>query len=199
MIQPAVPIVLASSSQFRRQLLEQFGCAFSSVSPDLDESQLPDETPLALVERLSVAKAAAVAASLDVGLVIGSDLVAALDGEVIGKPLSEEAAVSQLERSNGREVTYLTGLAVINASSGHQQLHVSRTLAGFRELTSAQIRTYVQRDQPLYSAGSIRAESLGIALFRYLRGDDPSALIGLPLARLAQMLANEGVDVFAPN
>ena len=190
-------LVLASSSEFRREQLTRLGQPFSSVSPDIDESSLPNETPLALVERLSEQKAAVVADTLEAGLVIGSDLVAVIDGEVIGKPGSVAAAHAQLERCNGREVVFLTGLAVINAASGRLQLQVARTEVGFRKLTSQQIKTYVARDAPLQCAGSIRSEALGIALFRYQRSDDPSALIGLPLARLTQMLANEGMDVLS--
>lgn len=188
-------IILASSSPFRRQLLEQLGVPFRVQSPRVDEGAQPGETPVQLVRRLSEAKARAVAATLHAGLVIGSDQVAVIDDEVLGKPGNHAAAVAQLSRASGREVRFLTGLCLVNAASAAMQLDVAVVEVGFQTLTPARIEAYLRKDQPYQCAGSIRAEATGPGLFRYVRNDDPSALIGLPLVRLCAMLAAEGFDV----
>jgi len=188
-------LILASSSTFRQQQLERLGCAFITDAPEIDESRLPNETPHALVCRLSEAKARVVAARHPGGLVIGSDQVAVIDGQVLGKPGSHETAMAQLRLASGRAMVFLTGLVVFNVASGNVQLDVARTEVGFRVLSDWDINTYLRRDQPYQCAGSIRSEALGPALFRYQLSDDPSALVGLPLMRLTHMLATEGLDV----
>ena len=192
---PEMQLVLASSSTFRQSQLERLGCAFITDAPEIDESRLPEETPHALVCRLSRAKTQAVAARHPHALVIGSDQVAVIDGQVLGKPGNHETATAQLKLASGRTMVFLTGLVVMNSTSGNVQLDVARTEVGFRKLTDADIDTYLQRDQPYQCAGSIRSEALGPALFRYQLSDDPSALVGLPLMRLTHMLALEGLDV----
>jgi septum formation protein len=188
------PLVLASSSPFRRELLEKLGLTFLCDSPDIDESPLAGETPEALVQRLALEKARAVAARHPGALIIGSDQVAVLeDGSIVGKPGSEEAAVAQLQRASGSSVTFLTGLCLLNATSGDHQLCCEPFRVHFRELPRDTIASYVKKEQPLNCAGSFKSEGLGITLFRRLEGDDPNALIGLPLIRLTDMLAMEGI------
>ena len=188
-------LILGSSSTFRQTQLERLGCAFITDAPEIDESRLPGETPHALVCRLSRAKAQTVAARHPRALVIGSDQVAVIDGQVLGKPGNHGAATAQLQLASGRTMVFLTGLVVLNSTSGNVQLEVARTEVGFRELSNADIETYLKRDQPYQCACSIRSEALGPVLFRYQLSDDPSALVGLPLMRLTRMLAAEGLDV----
>ena len=187
-------VYLASSSPFRRAQLDGLHLSFEVISPDIDEAPQANETARQLVERLSIAKASTVAAQLNTGLVIGSDQVAVIDGEVVGKPGDHARALQQLRRCSDREVVYLTGVALINVATAKQQLAVVRTEVGFRALDDVLIESYLRLDQPYQCAGSIRSESLGISLMRYQRSDDPSALIGLPLIYLLEMLRSEGVD-----
>ncbi len=188
-------LILASSSRYRASLLERLGLHFAAEAPDVDETAAPGESPVALVERLSLEKARAVAARHEQALVIGSDQLASLDGEILGKPGTEERAIEQLSALSGRTVTFLTGLALVNAASGASAcLHVP-TPVRFRKLTEAMIVDYVRREQPLDCAGAFKSEGLGIALFESIGGDDPSALIGLPLISLCSLLAAEGVSV----
>ena len=161
----------------------------------MDETRLPDETPEQLVRRLSLAKAAAVAVQRPDALIIGSDQVAVIDGEVLGKPGTHDQAVEQLRRASGRRVTFLTGLCLLNADTGRAQEDVVPFGVVFRELADKQIEHYLQREQPYNCAGSFKSEGLGIALFERLEGEDPNTLIGLPLIRLVRMLEKEGVDV----
>ena len=186
-------LVLGSSSPFRRELLDRLGLAFECHSPDIDESSRPGETPRDLVARLSQAKARAVAATWPQALIIGSDQVAVIDDAILGKPGSHERAGEQLARLSGRKVTFLTGLCLYNSESDRVQLDVVPYCVEFRDLTPAQIERYLQREQPYNCAGSFRSEALGVTLFRRMQGDDPNALIGLPLIRLVDMLAEEGV------
>jgi len=188
-------LVLASTSPFRRAVLEKLGVPFDVVSPEVDETPLPGETPEALVERLAIAKAQAVADQREAGLVIGSDQVAVIDGEILGKPGSHERAVAQLRRASGKRVTFLTGLALVNAGSGRVQSEVAPFHVHFRDLTESLIENYLKREQPYNCAGSFKSEALGIVLFERLEGDDPNTLIGLPLIRLVRMLEAEGVSV----
>ena len=188
-------LVLGSTSPFRKALLEKIGLPFETDAPDVDESRGEDETPAQLVERLAVDKARAVAERHPQALVIGSDQVAVLDDQVLGKPGDHENAVRQLRRASGNAVTFLTGLCLLNAASGRIQAAVEPFEVRFRQLTDGQIENYLRREQPYNCAGSFKSEALGITLFESLRGDDPNALIGLPLIRLVQMLANEGIDV----
>ena len=188
-------LILASTSPFRRAVLEKIGLPFTTEAPETDETPLPDEAPEALVARLARAKAEAVAAQHDRGLVIGSDQVAVIDGEILGKPGTHERAVEQLRAASGRRVTFLTGLCLLNAARGNAQMDVVPFTVVFRELTDAQIENYLRREEPYNSAGSFKSEGLGIVLFERLEGEDPNTLIGLPLIRLVRMLENEGVDV----
>jgi MAF protein len=188
-------LVLASTSPFRKSVLEKLGLPFDTHAPEVDETPQPGETPAQLVERLSLAKAQAVASHFKQGLVIGSDQVAVIDDEILGKPGNHENAVAQLERASGKTVTFLTGLALVNAESGAIQAEVVPFRVIFRQLTQQQIVNYLNAEQPYNCAGSFKSEGLGIALFERLEGDDPNTLIGLPLIRLIRMLEKEGVTV----
>ena len=188
-------LVLASTSPFRRSILEKLGLPFDCHAPEVDETPLAGETPTQLVERLSIAKAQAIAAHLKEGLVIGSDQVAVIDNDILGKPGNHENAMAQLERASGKTVTFLTGLALVNASTGSIQAEVVPFKVVFRELTPEQIDNYLNAEQPYNCAGSFKSEGLGIALFERLEGDDPNTLIGLPLIRLIRMLEKEGMTI----
>ncbi len=192
------PLVLASTSPFRRALLERLGLAFETVSPEVDETALPGESPQALVSRLAEAKARAVAAEHPRALIIGSDQVACLDDRIIGKPGGREPAIDQLQNASGRTVVFHTGLCLLNAAIGRARTLVEPFRVHFRTLTRAQIEAYVEREQPYGCAGSFKSEGLGIALFERLEGDDPNALIGLPLIRLIDLLEAEGVRALGP-
>jgi septum formation protein len=202
-VQHTTTIILGSSSPFRRDLMQRLGLKFQVVAPSIDETPQDDETPLALVRRLSVEKAHAVAAVIGgasttarpSAVIISSDQVAVIEGQVIGKPLGHERAVGQLEAASGKEVVYHTGLCVLATDSMEVQLDVIQVRVGFRKLSRKRIEAYLAKDQPYQCAGSIRAEQAGPALFRYVRTDDPTALIGLPLIRLTEMLETAGVDV----
>jgi septum formation protein len=191
----AAPIVLASSSRFRRELLGRLRLAFEAVAPHVDETPLPNETPEKLARRLAVAKAQAVASSRPTALIIGSDQVAAYDGTIVGKPQDHADAVKQLRAASGRKVVLYTGLALINSATGRIQSDVVPFGVRFRRLTDAQIENYLRREQPYDCTGSVKSEGLGIALLERFEGDDPNALIGLPLIRLVRMLEAEGVAV----
>lgn len=193
------PLYLASTSVYRRALLQKLTTQFSCVKPEVDESPLPDETAEALVNRLALAKAKAVAATLRAGLVIGSDQVAVFQGEILGKPHTVANAEAQLKRFSGQAVTFLTGLAVVNAATGRFQQAIEPFVVHFRDLSAAEIRHYVAREMPLDCAGSFKSEGLGIALFDKLQGDDPNSLIGLPLIRLLAMLRDEGLNLLLQN
>ena len=190
-------LVLASSSPFRRELLSRLKLPFDVIVPDIDETAQPGETPQALVERLAVAKARAVIARAPRALIIGSDQVAVYDGAIVGKPHTHANAVRQLRSASGKTVMLYTGLALVNAASGRVQSEVIPFGVAFRPLTDTQIESYLQKEQPYGCAGSVRSEGLGIALLERFEGDDPNALIGLPLIRLVRMLENEGVPVLA--
>ena len=190
----APPLVLASSSPFRRSLLQRLGLTFSCHSPDIDESRRPDETPVELVLRLAREKARAVAQEYPGALIIGSDQVAVTaDGEVLGKPGSRDKAIHQLEASSDSTVTFQTGLCLLNSATGRDQCGCEPFAVHFRRLSRATIERYVDQEQPLNCAGSFKSEGLGIVLFKALEGRDPNALIGLPLIMLTDFLAAEGV------
>lgn len=193
-----LPLVLASTSPYRRELLQRLGLPFQTLAPEVDESRLPGETPQALVRRLAEAKARAAAAAFPAALIIGSDQVACVDDQILGKPGDREGAIAQLSRAAGKAVVFETGLCLLNSASGRAQVCREPFRVEFRPLTPAQIAGYVDRERPFNCAGSFKSEGLGIALFRRLAGDDPSALVGLPLIRLVAMLAAEGVEVLAP-
>ena len=186
-------LVLASTSVYRRELLQRFGLPFDIARPDLDESPLPEETPWATAERLAVEKARAVASQFDNALIIGSDQVAYIDGARFGKPGTVERAIAQLKSMSGRSVIFHTALAVLNTRTGHVQVDAVPTEVRFRTLSDEEIVRYVDKERPLDCAGSAKSEGLGITLLDALRGDDPNALVGLPLIALARMLRNEGV------
>lgn len=188
-------LVLASTSTYRRMLLERLQLPFEIVRPKTDETPLPGEAPTATAERLAVAKARAVAAFHPDALIIGSDQVAHLGSEIFGKPGSEARAIAQLQRMRGRTVAFHTAVAVLDARSGRVQCEAVPTLVRFRDLSDDEIHRYVAREQPLDCAGSAKAEGLGITLLDALSGDDPTALIGLPLIALSRMLRAEGVEL----
>jgi septum formation protein len=192
-------LVLGSSSPFRRALLERFDVEFEVVSPDIDETPHDGEDPQALVRRLSVDKARAVARLRPNALIISSDQVAVIGGDVIGKPHDHARAVAQLTRASGRDVTYLTGLCVLNAPTDAIAYDRVDIVVGFKVLDPQTIEAYLHKDKPYACAGAIRAEGAASALFNYVRTDDPSALIGLPLIRLSEMLGAQGLDVLRQN
>ena len=191
-------LVLASTSPFRRELLQRLGLPFVAVAPRVDETRRPGELPEALVERLAESKARAVAADFPQALIIGSDQVACVAGEILGKPGNRERALAQLTRAAGQAVVFHTGLCLLNSATGRAQVVREPFQVHFRSLTPAQIAGYVDREEPFQCAGSFKSEGLGIALFERLEGEDPSALVGLPLIRLVALLAAEGVDVLSP-
>ena len=188
-------IVLASTSRYRADLLRRLLADFEQAAPYTDETPQAGEAPAARALRLAVAKATAVADGLDDALVIGSDQVAALDGAILRKPGSVEAAREQLGASSGRVVHFHTALCLLDTRHGRSQTHVDDTRVRFRELESAEIERYVTRELPLDCAGSFKCEGLGISLFEEIDNRDPSALIGLPLIALARMLRQAGVAV----
>lgn len=188
-------LVLASSSRYRRELLARLGLEFECLSPDVDESVLPGESPGEMVLRLSRAKADAVARDRPDALIIGSDQCAELDGRILGKPGDRKGAIAQLRAASGREVVFHTGLCLLNARAGRARELCVPFRVRFRTLDSAMIEDYLQRDAPFDCAGSFRSEGLGIALFERMEGDDPTALIGLPLIALVSLLREEGVAV----
>ncbi|AZZ97784.1 nucleoside triphosphate pyrophosphatase [Pseudoalteromonas sp. R3] len=189
------PLILASSSPFRQQILAKLCLPFESFSPDIDESSLPAEAPAELVARLSDSKARVAHQHYSSGLVIGSDQVALFDGKILGKPHTEENAHAQLKQFSGQVVTFLTGLCVYELETQRSVTKVVPFKVHFRQLTDAQIAHYVAKEQPLNCAGSFKSEGLGICLFDKLEGDDPNTLIGLPLIELTKSLAEFGVDV----
>ncbi len=188
-------LVLASSSPYRRQLLSQLGLSFKVSHPDIDESTIPGETARELVSRLATQKALAISADAQGGLIIGSDQVAVQGDKIEGKPRDRQDAIRQLSEASGREITLQTGLALLNSTSGRVQVDVIPYKVRFRKLTLPQIEAYLDVEVPFGCCGSLRADGLGIALLESLTGDDPSALIGLPLIRLVEMLESEGVRV----
>jgi septum formation protein len=188
-------LVLASSSRYRRELLARLGLPFTTHVPDIDESPLANEGAPALVARLARRKAEAVAAVKADALVIGSDQVAVAGGALLNKPGSERAAIAQLTAMAGSTATFYTGLCVVNSRSGAVHTAVETADVTLRALSAAEIADYVAREQPLDSAGSFKSEGLGIALFARVRSDDPTTLIGLPLIRVIEFLALEGMPV----
>src|SRR5512140_918901 len=190
-----VQIVLASTSKYRRELLARLGLPFEVASPQVDEAALPGEAPQDTARRLAEAKARAVAQRFPQAIVIGSDQVAVLKGMQLGKPGDHANALRQLKAMRGKEVVFHTALCLYAAASARAQTRVVPFSVRFRDYSDAQIERYLQREQPYDCAGSARCEGLGIALIAEMRGDDPNALIGLPLIALIEMLAAQGVDV----
>ena len=191
-------LVLGSSSPFRKELLSRLMIPFETANPDINESPLGNETPIQLVERLAIEKAQAVATQFPNALVIGSDQVALHPGdEIVGKPHTHERAVEQLKTASGQQIRLYTGLALINSDSGEIQSEVVPFTVHFKTLSEQTIESYLRKEEPYNCAGSVRSEGLGIALFERLEGDDPNALIGLPLIRLVAMLENANFSLFA--
>ncbi len=188
-------LVLASTSAYRKMLLERLHLPFDTDRPETDETPLPGEAPAATAERLAAEKARAVAGRWPDALVIGSDQVAHLGDEVFGKPGTEARAIAQLQRMRGQTVVFHTALAVLNTRTGHLQVEVIPTQVRFRNLSDDEIRRYVAKEQPLDCAGSAKSEGLGITLLDAMPGEDPTALIGLPLIALSRMLRAEGLEL----
>lgn len=186
-------IILASGSPYRAELLARLVLGFEQCAPNVDETRQPGEDPAGYVGRLAAEKARAVRAAD--ALVIGADQVALLDGHVLGKPGDARRAVAQLQQASGRWVTFLTGLCLLNGSHDPPQNAVIPFRVKFRQLSLESIQRYVETDQPLDCAGSFKAEGLGITLFERMQGDDPTALIGLPLIRLAGFLRRAGIEL----
>ena len=188
-------IVLGSSSPFRKQLLNKLIDRFDTCSPDIDETPQPGEQPEPLVRRLALAKAQAVAQQYPDALIITSDQVSVLDGNINGKPGNFDNAFAQLKKSSGNTVTFFTSLCLYDGHSGIYQLDVETFLVHFRQLTDQQITRYLQKETPFNCAGSFKSEGLGISLFTHLEGRDPNTLIGLPLIRLVEMLDAAGIQI----
>lgn len=187
-------LILASSSRYRRELLDRLGLPYEAVSPDIDESPLPGETPRQTAFRLAEEKARAVQAMYPGSIVIGSDQVADLKGEKLGKPHTRERSVAQLEAMQGETVTFYTALCVL-AADGKALKEESLTVVKMRPLSRETIEAYVDREQPFDCAGSAKIEKLGIALMESVTSDDPTSLIGLPLMKLTTMLGRAGLPV----
>ena len=188
-------LILASSSAYRRELLQRLQIPFNTVSPHVDETALENEKPQEMALRLSQEKARKVGAEYPHALIIGCDQVATLDGEQLGKPLNHSNATKQLRKMRGKEVTFHSALCLLNADSGNMQAQVVPNLVKFRQLSDEQIESYLNKEQPYHCAGSAKSEGLGIALIARMIGEDPNALIGLPLIKLISMLQNENINV----
>jgi septum formation protein len=188
-------LVLASSSPYRRELLSRLQLDFNTHSPDIDETPHAGEQPENLALRLAIAKAAAVASRYRQALIIGSDQVAVSGAILLGKPGNHEAATAQLRQMSGRSITFYTALCLLNAATGRRQTAVVPVSVLMRVIDDAQIQRYLAAEQPYDCAGSARVEAFGITLIEKITGDDPNALIGLPLIELCRMLRNEGFDL----
>ena len=188
-------LVLASSSRYRKELLQRLGLPFVVAIPGIDESPQPGEAPAALALRLAEAKARAVATAHPNGLIIGSDQVAEFAGNAIGKPRDRTHAMELLRAMRGRTIVFHTALALFNSASSRMQTALVDVASTFRALDDAALESYLDRDDPLDCAGAVRIETLGIALFTRVASDDPSALIGLPLIKLTDMLLAEGMTI----
>jgi septum formation protein len=190
-------LILGSTSTYRRALLERLRIPFEVVSPEVDETALPGETPPALAQRLALAKAKAVAAKFPHAVVIGSDQVADLNGQSLGKPGRHDKAVAQLRLMRGQTVVFQTAVAVVCTDSGFEQQSLAAVRVKFRDLTNDEIENYLLIEQPYDCAGSAKSEGLGIALLESIDSDDPTALIGLPLIRTCQMIHAAGIELLA--
>jgi septum formation protein len=195
-LRPQPPLILASTSVFRRELLERLGLAFTVVAPELDEAHLQGEPPTERALRLAAAKAEAVALRHPGAVVIGSDQVAAAGGVILDKPGTVERAQQQLKHLSGSQARFHTACAVRWHNTGFSVNHLETVTVAVRDLTSAEIENYVAREQPLQCAGSFKSEGLGIALFSRIESEDPTALIGLPLIWLAGALRQAGYALF---
>lgn len=189
------PLILGSTSPYRRELLQRLRLPFEVVRPEVDETPMPQEQPMALAQRLAMEKARAVALQHPNAVVIGSDQVADLDGEPLGKPGTHERAVAQLRRMRGRTVVFQTAVAVVCMDSGFAESALAQVKVQFRELSDAAIETYLQAEQPYDCAGSAKSEGLGIALLDSIDNQDPSALVGLPLIHTCRLLRAAGIPL----
>ena len=192
---PARRLVLGSTSRYRRELMQRLCIPFDVAAPDVDETPQDGESPHDLACRLALAKARAVAALHPDAVVIGSDQVADLDGEPLGKPGTHERAVAQLQRMRGRTVVFQTAVAVVCQDTGFAQTDLAAVRVVFRNLSDAEIETYLRTEQPYDCAGSAKSEGLGIALLESIDNDDPTALVGLPLIRTCRMLRAAGLPI----
>ena len=193
---PAAPrLILASTSRYRRELLARLRLPFEVDNPGVDEAAQPGEAPSAVAARLALAKARAVASRHPGAVVIGSDQVAELDGQAIGKPHTHQRAVQQLRTMSGQRVTFHTAVAVVRADRGFAEVRMAPVQVQFRRLADAEIEHYLRSEQPYDCAGSAKCETLGIALLEAIDSDDPTALVGLPLIRTCRMLREAGIDV----
>lgn len=188
-------IILASSSSYRKKLLLPLLPSLTCIAPNIDESIRHGESAANYVSRLSLEKAKAVSKNVKNALIIGSDQCAELDGSIITKPNNYKNAFGQLSAASGKYVTFLTGLCLLNTIKGTHQICCETFKVKFRNLTNEQIEAYLKQDKPYDCAGSFKSESLGIALFKQMQGNDPNTLIGLPMIKLVSMLQNEGIDI----
>jgi MAF protein len=195
----SLPLLLASSSAYRKQLLEKLQLPFTCASPNIDESIQLDESPHNYVQRLAIEKAKALKDDFPNHIIIGSDQCAVLDAngeqQVLGKPHTVENAIQQLSQASGQSVTFLTGLCVYNSATQQEISLVEPFIVHFRNLTLPQIERYIDQEKPLDCAGSFKSEGLGIRLFSALEGRDPNSLIGLPLIALVDLLEQQGIKV----
>jgi septum formation protein len=189
------PLILGSTSRYRKELLSRLGLPFEVAAPEVDETPQPNEAPKDLALRLALAKARAVACKYPDAVVIGSDQVADLDGQALGKPGNHTNAVKQLQRMRGKTVIFQTALSVICVATGFEQTDLAAVKVTFRDLTDAEIESYLKAEEPYDCAGSAKSEGLGIALLAAIENDDPTALVGLPLIRTCHMLSAAGVKL----
>jgi MAF protein len=190
-------LVLGSTSPFRKTILEKLQLPFHCAKPDIDESENSGESPQALVERLAIEKAKAVASQFSNALIIGSDQVAVCGDEILGKPHNFDNGVIQLTKFSGKSITFYTGLCVYDSANDKTVSLVEPFTVHFNALSQADIENYLHAEQPYNCAGSFKSEGLGICLFNKLEGDDPNTLIGLPLIKLVALLKQQGIDVLA--
>lgn len=190
-----LPLILASSSPYRRELLQRLRLPFECASPDIDETPLPGENAEQLVRRLAESKARALTQRYPTHLIIGSDQAAVNGSRILGKPHNLERATEQLKDASGKSVSFLTGLCLLNSQSGEAQIDCVPFTVHFRNLDDARIRRYLEAEHPLDCAGSFKAEGLGVSLFRSTEGEDSTSLVGLPLIRLVDMLLTEQVQI----
>ncbi len=192
---PSRPLILGSTSKYRRELLSRLRIPFDCIPPEVDETPLVNETPRGLALRLALAKAKAVAALQPDAVVIGSDQVADLNGQPLGKPGNFERATKQLSAMRGQTVIFQTALAVVCQATGFEQVDISAVRVVFRDVTDEEITAYLLAEEPYDCAGSAKSEGLGIALLERIDSDDPTALVGLPLIRTAKMIAAAGIKI----
>lgn len=186
-------LILGSSSPFRKELLQRLGLDYQTLSPDIDETRLTDESAIQMVKRLSLEKAKAIAAIAPDALIIGSDQCAVLKDTILGKPNNHENAVQQLQASSGQKVQFLTGLCLYDSRTDEYQLDLVPYGVEFRDLSREEIERYLRSETPYNCAGSFKSEGLGVTLFKGFTGSDPTALMGLPLIRLTEMLRHTGI------